>query len=619
MKFSLRTKLFIGGLCLVLVPLLTLSFYSYYKVKDAAFKTAETNSLHLAQTLSSLVKESLSNHLNLTKALALTDTIRKSITDQNRTEVSSYLKSLKQHLGNIHEVLFVTDAKGNIVADSEDGAYIKFNVSDRGYWQKAINGNPNIGEMVISKKTKEPVLPVCAPVINNSGNIIGTVATVLKTKYLINIISGTKVGNTGYAYMIDKTGTIIAHPDHSLIKKLNLTNVKGLEELGRKMLSGHAGTCAYEFRGIHKIAAFAPVGINGWVIGATQPEKEFLAIAFKIRNAVLVIALIFVILSSIGVYIYARTITVPIMTIADGLMEGADQVVVASTEVSDSSQNLAETASEQAASIEETSSALEEMSSMTKQTAENSAQALNVMKQTLKALEQSQQAMNEMKESMAEISKASDETQRIIKTIDEIAFQTNLLALNAAVEAARAGEAGAGFAVVADEVRSLAMRAAEAARNTTNLIDQTSTRIQAGSQIVEKAVTAFESMKKLTNEVGTLMEEISSASREQAQGIEQINKATSNMEKAVQQNASTAEESAAAAEELNAQASQMRQYVSQLVQLVEGASTSTAHELKHTTEGTGYTPPAVPGKKKMALKKREETSPEEVIPLDEDF
>ncbi len=164
---------------------------------------------------------------------------------------------------------------------------------------------------------------------------------------------------------------------------------------------------------------------------------------------------------------------------------------MASGQVSSASQQLAAGSSEQAASIEETSSSLEEMSSMTSQNADNAGCADNLMKEVNQVVGQANASMTELTTSMAHISQASEETSKIIKTIDEIAFQTNLLALNAAVEAARAGEAGAGFAVVADEVRNLAMRAADAAKNTADLIEGTVKKVSDGSDLVTKTNDAF--------------------------------------------------------------------------------------------------------------------------------
>jgi methyl-accepting chemotaxis protein len=169
---------------------------------------------------------------------------------------------------------------------------------------------------------------------------------------------------------------------------------------------------------------------------------------------------------------------------------------------------------------------------------------------------------------MTDISKASQETHKIVKTIDEIAFQTNLLALNAAVEAARAGEAGAGFAVVADEVRNLAMRAAEASRITAELIESTVKTIQFGSELVNKTGSAFSKVSVNTAQMREMVEEIAAACQDQAQGTDQINKALIEMDRVIQNNASSSEENASASEELNAQAQQMKEYVASMVGLI---------------------------------------------------
>lgn len=261
----------------------------------------------------------------------------------------------------------------------------------------------------------------------------------------------------------------------------------------------------------------------------------------------------------------------PIKHISDGLREGAKQVESASEQISSASESLAEGASEQAGSIEETSSSLEEMSSMTKQNADNAKEANRVMKEEAGPnFQVIGERASKMDTAINESVKASDETAKIIKTIDEIAFQTNLLALNAAVEAARAGEAGAGFAVVADEVRNLAMRAADAARNTAELIDSSNQRIKQASDLNEEVMENLKQNEGIAEKIATLVDEIAAASGEQAEGIEQISKAVAEMDKVVQQNAANAEESASASEEMNAQAAQMKGIVNGLVTLVNG-------------------------------------------------
>ncbi|MBI5605360.1 MAG: CZB domain-containing protein [Deltaproteobacteria bacterium] len=276
-------------------------------------------------------------------------------------------------------------------------------------------------------------------------------------------------------------------------------------------------------------------------------------------------------------FFLGRNIITMLKNIMLGLTDASNQTASASAQVSSASQTLAEGASEQAAGLEQTSSSMEEMASMTRQNADNAKQADSLMEDTKRVVAEANMAMRELTESMKEISAASEETGKIIKTIDEIAFQTNLLALNAAVEAARAGEAGAGFAVVADEVRNLALRAAEAAKNTAVMIDGTLKKVKSGSDIVLKTNQAFEMVSDRSRKVAELVGEISSASVEQSQGIDQITKAVTEMDRVVQQNASTAEESASASEELSTQADLMKQFVHDLVKAIGGNHNGNGH------------------------------------------
>jgi methyl-accepting chemotaxis protein len=298
-------------------------------------------------------------------------------------------------------------------------------------------------------------------------------------------------------------------------------------------------------------------------------------------------------------WIIIRSTNKALIQIATTLDEASSQVSAASGQVSSSSQSLAEGASEQAASLEETSASLEEIGSMTRRNADNAENARTISIQTSQVTEDGTRQMGEMVQAMGAIKSSSDNIAKIIKTIDEIAFQTNILALNAAVEAARAGEAGAGFAVVADEVRALAQRAALAAKETAEKIDDSIVKSGHGVEISAKVSGALNNITERTRQMNELVVEIASASKEQTQGLGQISSAMSQMDKVTQGNASNAEETAAAAEELNAQASMLRDTVGSLLRLV-GGSVST---------GITTPPASRPTPGLVAEKKAEATPP----------
>ena len=369
---------------------------------------------------------------------------------------------------------------------------------------------------------------------------------------------------------------------------------------------------------------------TGAMIKATS--RETLANIDRIMLILQIAILVSTILLVMVAILVSRKISIPLNHAVTAITGSTQLLGDAARELNSGSQRLAEGASEQAASVEETSASMAEISAQVKQNADNSSQADRIMKETSIIVSEAQQSMGELAESMDDISKASEETFKIVKTIDDISFQTNLLALNAAVEAARAGEAGAGFAVVADEVRNLAMRAAEASKNTATLIEETVTKIKGGVQLVGQTSEKFGGVTESTNKVATLMSEIDVASTEQANGVEQVSTTMQEMSSLTQSIAANAEESAGVAGEMDGQTSTLKQALEELSGLA-GVSAQKTGELKRKKASSSpagtvapqnvkpvpQLPPARNTRSQDAVRATVDKKPSEVIPFgDED-
>jgi methyl-accepting chemotaxis protein-1 (serine sensor receptor) len=240
---------------------------------------------------------------------------------------------------------------------------------------------------------------------------------------------------------------------------------------------------------------------------------------------------------------------------------GVDEINVGSHEIAAGNTDLSSRTEQQAASLEETAASMEELASTVKQNADNARQANQLAASASDVAERGGSAVSEVVHTMQEISASSRKISEIVSVIDGIAFQTNILALNAAVEAARAGEQGKGFAVVAGEVRSLAQRSAQAAKEIKGLIEDSVTKVGAGSQQVERAGSTMQEIVASVKRVTDIMGEISAASEEQSSGIDQVNRAVSQMDEVTQQNAALVEEAAAAAGSLQEQAERLAEAV----------------------------------------------------------
>ncbi|SFC91589.1 methyl-accepting chemotaxis protein [Clostridium uliginosum] len=329
----------------------------------------------------------------------------------------------------------------------------------------------------------------------------------------------------------------------------------------------------------------------------SKPIKKLVGIAESIAKGNLNVKVDIDTKDEVGILALAfRNMSDNINEVMSNINSSSNEVAGASQQVSESSIALSEGSTEQASAIEQLTASIEEIAAQTRQNAVNANEANNLSTATKENAANGNEQMQGMLESMEEINESSTSISKIIKVIDEIAFQTNILALNAAVEAARAGQHGKGFAVVAEEVRNLAARSANAAKETTALIEDSIKKVEDGTKIANETAFALNEIVEGVTKSTTLVEEIAIASNEQASAIEQINQGINQVSQVVQTNSATAEESAAASEELSSQALILKKMVGKFtLKKTDGAlsnydslSPEVLRMLKNMAENKGY-------------------------------
>ena len=570
-KKSMQNRLLIPVLSLVIFGVIITAVVSYIKASNAVLNTDKRDLNQTVTLITQGIENWTTNCRGQIQQWAANPVLATSLTDSQNTDVKEqaehYLSTMLNNQTAFSNIR-VGDLKGDIIYSAKD--HTKMNLADRDYYHQALNGKTAVSSPLRNRATGQPFISVAAPIKNEHDKTVGVIYGALDLeKYVTKNISSLDLPDGCYIFVTDKAGLIFAHPNKQHILNLNINTLS----FGSTVIGGQAGEIGYQFEGADKIGYYATTDKEQWKVVITADKALFLAEINQMRNWLIVIGLLIIGLTAGILFYTVRSISKPLQNLADRLHGGAEQIASASSQISSSSQKLAEGATEQAASLQETSSNFEEMTAQIRQNAQNCDEARHLANTAQEDTHQGQNAMERMSTAIHAIKNSSDETSKIIKTIDEIAFQTNLLALNAAVEAARAGEAGKGFAVVAEEVRNLAQRAAEAAKDTANMIQESVANAENGVMVTNEVAEILEKIATENQQVHTIVSEIATASEEQSRGASQIGQAVTQMDTVTQENAATAEESASASEELSSQANELFAMVAELNSVIEGSDT----------------------------------------------
>ncbi|HEX3045970.1 MAG TPA: methyl-accepting chemotaxis protein [Bacillota bacterium] len=332
------------------------------------------------------------------------------------------------------------------------------------------------------------------------------------------------------------------------------------------------------------ISGYGPVYNSGGkivaIVGADFSLQDVKNMERRVMLFIITGIIISVLLSVLLALFISQRISQPIDGALGDLGEGVRKLTAIFPLILGSSQEWVVGNNQIASAISETSASLELSKTMINQNTERTREAASLSSQTKTAADQSNQYMNEMLQSMWDIRKSSEQLAKIIKIIEDIAFQTNILALNAAVEATRAGEFGSGFAVVAEEVRVLAQKSAQAAKDTTDIIENNMSLSENGMGITERLNEILSRINRYAHQVNSLMDEIATESKNQAKGVSQINQAITQVETVIHHHSATAEKGASASRELDAQTTLLKRTLDQLILLVKGAKKHTKNDMR---------------------------------------
>ncbi len=329
---SISFKLIMGSCIAVLIPLAINGSYTAIESSSTLTELSKSNLRGAAEDIASLVSKVLDEEIKVVNALASDSRVRSTSQEVNElgidranVAISTLRQDMKYKfklLGDQYLGIFVTNAEGVLytgeLANGEE--YKGSDISSRDYFQQAkTSRKPSIGEVVKSKSTGQLIAVVCAPILSDSNQFLGVFGMSMKASALTDLVVSKKIGKTGYAFMVNKEGIVLAHPKQDYILELDLKTLEGMTNITRNLLAGKSGVDDYSFLGTEKIGSYAPIASKNWSIAASQHKEEFMAVARSQRNTTMLIAMCSLAVTVFTIFFASRTITRPINKAISGL------------------------------------------------------------------------------------------------------------------------------------------------------------------------------------------------------------------------------------------------------------------------------------------------------------
>jgi len=576
---TIGRKILVTGLTLVIIPLVALSIVALAGTSAILSFIAENGAVSTAKSYAASLRDYYTQELRLVSTVAATSAFTKAATAFSAgkplpAETLGELRSLLSSLSSNYHAIALASPSGELISgvlrnDEAFGASESALLDPVSIRQAVAQKTATAADTILYGSEKLPVITVYAPILHN-GEPAAVLCLTADIKQHITSFQAAWKERYFRITMCNSKGIVLISSLADTITVLDASKEEGVKETSGPLLRGETGFGSYVYRGYTIIGGYAPVNVMDWRVAAGQPTAVYETAIRKVRTLLLAVSGGILLLAILIFSLVISRIVRPLRSLVNTLGASVRQVRLAASQVNSASQALASATSQQAASLEETSAALEELTGMTRQNADNALSANKLMARADELMHLADDKMGQLVTAMDEITQASQDTKKIIKTIDEIAFQTNLLSLNAAVEAARAGDAGAGFAVVADEVRSLSQRSAEAARNTTGMIETSVQRINEGGTMMQETSIAYAEVQSTISQVKHLIAEISEASKEQAVGLDSISQAVHQMDLVVQNNAASSEQTAASSNETARETDNIERDITSLDAMVNG-------------------------------------------------